>query len=133
MNDSYKILAVFEYSTEAHVTKSRLDFEGFKTLLMDEKTIDSDPLISNAIGGVKLLVHTSDFEKAVEIYTEIRRYQKDENGDALFCTGCNSTRILVAAVQRKNIFYMLFPFFEKRRYICNACKTIFLKPKTHTI
>ena len=57
MTPNYSIIAVFEYSTEAHVTKSKLDSEGFKTMLMDEKTIDSDPLISTAIGGVKLLVH----------------------------------------------------------------------------
>ena len=125
MNSNYKILAVFEYSTEAHVTKSRLDADGFKTMLMDEKTIDSDPLISNAIGGVKLLVHQNDFEKAAKIYTEIRTYQKDKNGNNLFCTNCNSNRILIAPLHRKNVFYMLFPFFEKTRHLCNDCKTVF--------
>lgn len=125
MNDNYAILAVFEYSTEAHVTKSRLDSEGFKTMLMDEKTIDSDPLISNAIGGVKLLVHKHDYVKALEIYNEIRTYQKDKNGNDIVCPNCNSNRILIAAAQRKNVFYMLFPFFEKRRKLCNNCKTVF--------
>lgn len=125
MNDNYKILAVFDYSTEAHVTKSRLDSEGFKTMLMDEKTIDTDPLVSNAIGGVKLLVHKNDFEKAAVIYNDIRTYQKDKNGNDISCPTCNSTRILVAPAQRKNVFYMLFPFFEKTRHICNDCKTIF--------
>ena len=125
MNDNYKILAVFEYSTEAHVTKSKLDSEGFKTMLMDEKTIDSDPLISNAIGGVKLLVHKNDYEKAAVIYNEIRTYQKDENGRDILCTNCKSNRVLIAPIQRKNVFYMLFPFFEKTRHICNDCKTIF--------
>ena len=125
MNDNFKILAVFEYSTEAHVTKSKLDSEDIKTMLMDEKTIDSDPLVSNAIGGVKLLVHKSDFEKAVKIYNEIRVYQKDKNGNAISCPKCNSNRILIAPIQRKNVFYMLFPFFEKTRHICNDCKTIF--------
>ena len=125
MNDDYKIIATFEYSTEAHVTKSRLDSEGFKTMLMDEKTIDTDPLVSNAIGGVKLLVHKNDFDKAVGIYNEIRTYQKDKNGDAIFCVECNSNRMLIAPIQRKNVFYMLFPFFEKTRHICNNCKTIF--------
>ena len=125
MNDNYKILAVFEYSTEAHVTKSRLDSEGFDTLLMDEKTIDSDPLISNAIGGVKLLVHKNDFEKAAVVYNEIRTYQKDENGNDILCSNCKSNRVLIAPIQRKNVFYMLFPFFEKTRHICNDCKTIF--------
>ncbi len=125
MNDNYKILAVFEYSTEAHVTKSKLDSEGFETMLMDEKTIDSDPLISNAIGGVKLLVHKNDYEKAAVIYNEIRTYQKDENGNDILCTNCKSNRVLIAPIQRKNVFYMLFPFFEKTRHICNDCKTIF--------
>ena len=125
MNDNYKILAVFEYSTEAHVTKSKLDSEGFDTLLMDEKTIDSDPLISNAIGGVKLLVHKNDYEKAAVIYNEIRTYQKDENGRDILCTNCKSNQVLIAPIQRKNVFYMLFPFFEKTRHICNDCKTIF--------
>ena len=125
MNDNYKILAVFEYSTEAHVTKSKLDSEGFKTMLMDEKTIDSDPLISNAIGGVKLLVHQNDFEKALKIYNEIRTYQKDKKGNDIFCPNCKSSKMLIAPIQRKNVFYMLFPFFEKTRHICNDCKTIF--------
>ena len=125
MNDNYKILAVFNYSTEAHVTKSRLDSDGFKTMLMDETTIDTDPLVSNAIGGVKLLVHKNDFDKAAEIYNEIRDYQKDKNGNDISCPTCNSIRILVAPAQRKNVFYMLFPFFEKTRHICNDCKTVF--------
>ncbi len=125
MNNNYEILAVFEYSTEAHVTKSKLDSEGFKTMLMDEKTIDSDPLISNAIGGVKLLVHKNDFTKALAVYNTIRTYQKDENGNEFNCSACNSNKILVAPAQRKNVFYMLFPFFEKRRFICNDCNTIF--------
>ena len=125
MNDNFKILAVFNYSTEAHVTKSRLDSDGFETMLMDETTIDTDPLVSNAIGGVKLLVHKKDFDKAALVYNEIRTYQKDDEGNEISCPNCKSNRILVAQAQRKNIFYMLFPFFEKTRHICNDCKTIF--------
>lgn len=125
MNDNYKILAVFQYSSEAHITKSKLSSEGLDTLLMDEATIDSDPLISDAIGGVKLLVHKKDFEKSIEIYNEIRTYQKDDNGNDIFCPKCKSNYILVAPLHRKNLFYMLFPFFEGRKLICNNCKTLF--------
>ena len=125
MRDDYTILAVFEYSTEALVFKSKLDAENIKTMLMDEKTIDTDPMISQAIGGVKLLVHNDDLEKASEIYNEIRTYEKDRNGNNIGCPKCSSNRILVADAQRKNFFYMLFPFFESRKLICNDCKTIF--------
>lgn len=125
MRDDYTILTVFEYSTEAQLTKSKLDSEGIRTMLMDEKTVDSDPLISQAIGGVKLLVHNEDLERGLNIYNEIRDYEKYDDGKEINCIQCNSSRILVAAVQRKSLFYMLFPFFEKRKLICNECKTIF--------
>ena len=125
MRDNYTILAVFEYSTEAQLVKSKLDSEAIQTLLMDETTIDTDPLLSQAIGGVKLLVRNDDLEKASKIYNEIRAYEKDKEGNDLHCKKCDSVKILVAPLQRKNLFYMLFPFFEKRRFICNDCKTIF--------
>ena len=125
MRDNYTILAVFEYSTEAQLIKSKLDSEGIKTMLMDEKTIDSDPLISQAIGGVKLLVHNNDLDKGLAVYNEVREYVKDENGNALVCPNCKSHKILIADLERKNLFFMLFPFFERKRFICNDCKTIF--------
>ncbi|MGG8497670.1 DUF2007 domain-containing protein [Tenacibaculum sp. TC6] len=125
MNKDYIILAVFEYLTEAQLVKTKLDSEGIRTMLMDEKTIDSDPLLSQAIGGVKLLIHNEDIDKALLIYNEIRTYEKDVEGKDIHCPKCNSTKILVAPIQRKNLFYMLFPFFEKRKLICNHCKTIF--------
>ena len=40
MNNNYTILAVFEYSTEAQIYKSKLESENIKTMLADEKTID---------------------------------------------------------------------------------------------
>lgn len=123
--DTFTTLAVFEYSTEANLIKSKLDFENIRTRLLDEKTIDSDPLISQAVGGVKLQVHNDDAQKALDIYNTIRKYRKDVDGNDIHCKQCNSTQILVAPAQRKNIFYMLFPFFEKTMHICNDCKTIF--------
>ena len=125
MRDNYTILAVFEYSTEAQLIKSKLDSEGIETMLMDEKTIDADPIVSQAIGGVKLLVNNNDLNKAVDIYNDIRAYEKDDNGKAILCPNCSSTKILIADLERKNLFYMLFPFFESRKYICNDCKTVF--------
>lgn len=125
MRNDYTILTIFEYSTEAQLVKSKLDSENIRTMLMDEKTIDSDPLISQAIGGVKLLVHSHDLDKAVSIYNEIRVYEKDKNGNVIACPKCQSNRILVAPTQRKNVFFMLFPFFEARKLICNDCKTVF--------
>ena len=125
MRDDYTILTVFEYSTESQVVKSKLESEGIRTMLMDEKTIDTDPLVSQAIGGVKLLVHNDDLERAISIFNDIREYEKTPDKKDIYCPKCNSVKILVAPPQRKNIFFMLFPFFESRKLICNDCKTIF--------
>lgn len=125
MIDNYTILATFPYSTEAQITKSKLEDEGLRVFLADEKTVDSDPLISQAIGGVKLLVHNEDLKESIKIYNRIRLYEKDKNGNDIVCANCNSTKILIAEPSRKNIFYMLFPFFESTKLRCNVCNTIF--------
>lgn len=125
MINTFKTLAVFEYSTEAQVTKSRLEAEGLQVILTDEVTIDADPLLSQAIGGVKLQVHVDDFNKARILYSSFRAYEKDENGNDILCVKCHSKRILIAPSQEEKLWYKLFPFFEKKKYICNDCKTIF--------
>lgn len=125
MIDNYTILATFPYSTEAQITKTKLEAEGIRVMLLDEKTVDSDPLISQAIGGVKLLVHNDNVAEATKIYNQIRLYEKDENGNDMVCVNCESTKILIAEPSRKNIFYMLFPFFEKTKHRCNVCNTTF--------
>lgn len=125
MIDNYTVLATFPYSTEAQIIKSKLESEDISVILLDEKTVDSDPLISQAIGGVKLLVSNNDLEKALQIYNNIRAYEVDANGLSLDCPSCQSSHILIAPLERKNLFYMLFPFFEKTKHICNDCKTIF--------
>lgn len=125
MNNHFAVLAVFEYSSEAQITKSKLDSENINTMLVDERTIDTDPLLSQAIGGVKLFVHKSDLDRAKVIYNNIRAYRKDKNGHDIYCPKCQSTRILMAPPIKGNIFFMLFPFFEKSKHICNNCQTIF--------
>lgn len=125
MNSDYLLLDAFEFSTEAQMVKSKLDAEGVESVLKDEKTVDSDPLISQAIGGVKLFVAKEHALKALAVYNEIRTYEVDHEGNPISCINCESTRILIAPLERKNLFFMLFPFFESTKYICNSCKTIF--------
>ncbi len=125
MNTKFKTLAVFEYSTAAQITKSKLESEGIEVILTDEVTIDADPLLSQAIGGVKLQVHIDDYNKSKILYDSIRSYEKDKQGNDIYCVKCKSKRILIAPPQEGNLWYQLFPFFEKKKYICNDCKTIF--------
>lgn len=54
----------FNTPMEAHVARSFLDAEGIRTFLKDEQTLNVDPLLSVALGGVKLQVVAADYERA---------------------------------------------------------------------
>lgn len=123
MKDKFVIIATFEYAADVQILKGKLESEGIPVFLRDENTLNSDPLISNAIGGVKLQVYASDKERAIDIYNEIRAYAQDEFGNLITCPNCKSQKS-EAYFERKGIFYKLFPFFEKRKYKCLTCGII---------
>ena len=122
-NDFYTV-ATFEYSAEAQVMKGRFESQGIEVFLRDEYTIDTDPLVSHAIGGVKLQVHLQDKEAAIELYNELREYEKDRQGIRIICVNCGSNRVVIAP-PKKSLYYLLFPFMEPKRYQCIDCHTIF--------
>jgi ribosomal protein S27AE len=124
-NDFYTV-AAFEYTAEAQVMKGKFESQGIGVFLKDEHTLDADPLISNAIGGVKLQVHLKDKEAAIALYKEIREYEVDRNGRRIICPKCGEDKVLIAP-PRKSLLYMLFPFFEPTRYMCGECGEIFNK------
>jgi rubredoxin len=123
MEEKFFKIAAFEYVADVQIIKSRLESEGIPVFLRDENTLNSDPLISTAIGGVKLLVYSKDKERALEIYDEIRAYAVDDEGNAIICPNCKAEKS-EAYYERKNLFHKLFPFFENRKYKCLNCGII---------
>lgn len=123
MNDKFYTIAAFEYVADVQILKGKLESEGIDVFLRDENTLNSDPLISNAIGGVKLQVYSSDKEKALKIYNAIRAYAVDSQGNSIVCPNCKAEKS-EAYYERKSIFHKLFPFFEKRKYKCLECGII---------
>lgn len=86
MSDFQELITVktFWTSYEANIVKSYLESEGIECLLKDELTINADPLLTNAIGGIKLQVPSSQYEKAYHLLDE-RGYinPKDKIDDTL--------------------------------------------------
>tara|TARA_R110002167_G_scaffold261316_19_gene467861 strand:- start:7842 stop:8225 length:384 start_codon:yes stop_codon:yes gene_type:complete len=123
MSETFYTIASFEFAADVHIIKGKLESEGVTVFLRDENTLNSDPLISNAIGGVKLLVYTSEKEKAIAIYNEVRAYAQDDFGNPMICPNCKAQKS-EAYYDRKGIFYKLFPFLEKRKYKCLNCGMI---------
>lgn len=77
--DSWTQLIAFTYAFEAHVVKGRLESDGIDVIIKDELTIQVNPFYSNTIGGVKLLVKESDYQKAYALLVETG-YLKDDHG-----------------------------------------------------
>ncbi|PCE62784.1 putative signal transducing protein [Sediminicola luteus] len=119
----FHILGSFEYAAEVQVIKAKLESEGIPVFLLNENTLNSDPLISHAIGGVQIQVYTKDKDRAQEIFDELRTYAVDDSGQPLPCPNCKRPR-LEAYYQKEKWIYRLFPFFEPKKYRCTHCQFI---------
>jgi hypothetical protein len=58
---------------EAHMLQSRLQAEGVPAVVADAQVVGVNPLLTMAVGGVRVLVQESDLERAREIVTAIER------------------------------------------------------------
>ena len=134
MTDTFKTIARFQYSSEAQIIKGRLEAEGIEVFLSDNLTIDTDPLVSNAIGGVKLKVLSEQSEKALEILDSIRKHSIDDEGNSINCPNCNSEKIELFSTIKdaKSLIWFIFgvlfsslPFYTRHKYRCEACQTEF--------
>ena len=121
MKDSFTTVAVFQYSAEAQIIKGRLEAENINVFLADEYTVDTDPLVSNAIGGVKLQVYTEQVEAARNI---IRTVDAGLLVEPIVCSGCKSSNFSLR-VNIKNLFLKLIPVNGKFEYSCADCNTNF--------
>lgn len=123
MKQEFYTLGAFEYVADVQIIKAKLESEGIPVFLRDENTLNTDPLISTAIGGVKLQVYTSDKDKAITIYDAIRPYATDTHGNPVVCPNCKAARSEVY-YSRKGLMYKLFPFLEPKKYRCLNCQMI---------
>ncbi len=128
MEQRYTKIATCQYSAEAAILRGKLEAEGIRVFMADTYTIDVDPLISNAIGGVKLFVETEDATRAIEVLRDVSLYSVDDEGHILECPGCGAATVEVMSTIRdlKSLLAFLFsfgtlPFYTKYKYHCNSC------------
>lgn len=67
MNSNFVIVYSFLYPHEMEIAKHALESYGIECFSEDSLTVQSYQLISNAVGGVKLLVNKKDLKKSIEI------------------------------------------------------------------
>ena len=94
-------------------------------------TVDSNPIWSNAVGGVKLFVKSQDFEKANKILSDISPFSLNENNELIKCPRCDAEEIeMVTSIKdlktllafALSLLFVLIPIYSKHRYKCNKCK-----------
>lgn len=126
----FRTIARFQYSSEAQIIKGRLEAEGIKVYLQDHLTIDTDPLVSNAIGGVKLKVLVDDAMRAQHILGSMNPYATDDFGNAINCPNCQSEKVeLFSMISGFKSFFAFvvglisgtLPMSARYKYKCDQC------------
>lgn len=84
-------LRAFDNYFQAHLLLTKLRDSGLECYLKDEYTVTIDPLLSNAIGGIKLVVKKKDAEEAYELL----RIFDEEILQNTHCPKCGSNQILL--------------------------------------
>ena len=129
-NNKFRKIGQFQYSSEAFIYKGKLESDGIQVFVRDNNTIDTDPLVSNAIGGVKLFVFEEDYEEAKAILQDVSLFSVDDDGTPLKCPKCSAEKIqfLTTIKDLKSffsfiltLFVVVLPFYTRYKYKCEVC------------
>lgn len=127
-------VSTFDDPNLAHIARLRLESEGIQAVLDGEHHVAMDWLITNAVGGVKLLVRDSDHGAAIRILNEKRQNTSDnvvddvapDENNLQCCPQCGSQETFRERLKRKWIFLSImllgFPIpFLSDILICDSC------------
>ena len=119
------ILQTFDNYFNANIQLTRLRSSGVECYLKDEYTVTIDPLLSNAIGGIKLLVRRSEENKIRMLLREMNA----ESESKLLCPKCGchkfnlvpkrSTENLLTAIS--TWFFSSYAVSVDNIYQCTNC------------
>ena len=130
MKQSLIEIANYQFSSEAYLFKGKLESEGIDVFLQNENTINTDPLLSTALGGVKLFVNSEDVLQSRQILDAIPEYSLDDKGKLLTCPNCGSQKIFMTTTIKDIKSFLAFiyglitlsmPLFSKQKYKCENC------------
>lgn len=125
-----KLIATYNNYLLANMTKGLLEKNEIFCSLKDENTVLSDPLLSNALGGIKLLVPEHMHNKAMEIIKTAEINFLAEKP----CRNCKTNSIIIEEENdepttfleklKNNILYGQTNLYSKK-YRCTNCYYLF--------
>lgn len=86
----------FSNYIDAHIILGKLQAEDIDCRLQDEHTVSINPLWTNAVGGIKLLVAEEDLDKAARLLREMEAERKNN----FQCPKCGSNNIEFVSTPR---------------------------------
>ena len=117
---------------DAYILKNRLETDNIECFIQDENTVSIDPLLSNAVGGIKLKVQEKDYAKAFEIIQELENKPfEDRDGNIIVCPNCGSNQLykdfnsiqdfksLISALF--SLVLSAFPVYLNKVFRCKKC------------
>lgn len=116
----------FQNNFSAHLMLTKLRSGGITCFLKDEFTVTVDPILSNAVGGIKLIVTKEDEQEAIELL----RFFDEAYMKSAVCPQCgNHTIELVPKNTTKNLVTVLLSWLfgsyaisPENVYQCSTCK-----------
>lgn len=82
---------------DAHIAKGVLEEQGIACWLKDENTVTIDPILTNAVGGIKVMVPKEEAQRAWDILQALKKEQQL----AVTCPKCGSHNVEMVSTPRK--------------------------------
>jgi DNA-directed RNA polymerase subunit RPC12/RpoP len=135
------LLKTFENVIDANLFASKLESENIQTYLENDNTINLDPLLSNALGGVRVKVSESDYLVAHKIMQEYSQGPIiNDSGEEIVCPICSSKNI-ENGIKDFNGFkgivtflialaFFVIPLSGQTKYRCKDCANLFKSKMT---
>ena len=119
------VLKTFDHYFSAHILSSKLSDAGVQSYLFDENSITIGPFMSNALGGIKLVVDEADEVVARKLISEF----EEEYRRSAVCPKCFKNEIeIVPKRQAGNMLTAIFTWFfsnyavsTENIYECRHC------------
>jgi rubredoxin len=118
-------IRTFDNYFSANILLTRLRHAGIQCFLKDEYTVTIDPLLSNAIGGIKLVVNKTDEREA----RKMLRFFDTGYKSSVTCPVCGSHDLILTPRQSAENFFTAiaswllsaYAVSAENVYKCNVC------------
>jgi DNA-directed RNA polymerase subunit RPC12/RpoP len=94
---TFVLLQSYDNYVSAHIAMGRLEEDGVNCWLKDENTVTINPILTNAIGGIKLMVESTQADRAATILKDLELQYKEN----ITCPQCGSHNIELVSTPRK--------------------------------